>query len=129
MERSNTSTPEARDLANNSGSLLRTWGPPAALLVVNSIGEGLGWWGRDFAGVMESTGIFWIGVLCFKNGFHCGRAHCYFIGIFYPIMALLNLVISAELVNLSGNTFWTIFIVGTLLSFAPELFGIKYLKR
>ena len=126
MHQKNTNTSEARDLASSSKSFLRVWGPPILLMVASSIGKNVGWWSITAAGVLWSVGTFWMGLRCLLNALHCGRTHCYAIGVFYPVMGFLSLGITFNIVNFDWSMFGNIFIVGTILTFVPEFFGKKY---
>lgn len=122
-----TSERVSEDAASSWRSFWRLWGAPVALILVASIAVRRDWWPAEASAVMWIVGIVWIGTLCLRNARRCGRTHCWLVGVSYPVFALYALGIATGLVETGWNTFWNVFLAATILTFVPELLGMKYL--
>lgn len=127
-ENKNENTHEGKDLVGSCGSFLRLWGPPIVLIALGSVGEGAGWFSLQIAGLLWGVGTVWIGVICYINGKRCGRTHCKILGVLFPLLGIVGILIAFGLVPISWNIYWIIFWVVLILSFVPEFFGKKYLN-
>jgi len=79
------------------------------------------------AGALVAAGGFTVaGALCFANALHCHRTHCLITGPLYCLAALL-FVARAVGAAVPGGMIIVASIVGTILAFVPEWFGMRYI--
>ncbi len=114
------------DLAHTP-SVLWLWCAPAVIAIgasflVNNHAVSL-----SVAGALWTIATAWIGIGCVINARHCGRVHCAIDGVLFPLLSLCGLLNIVGVLAFSWNLYWAIFFVILGVSFAPELFGRKYL--
>jgi len=81
------------------------------------------------AGAIVAAGGFAVaGALCVANALDCRRTHCLVTGPLYCLAALLFLARAAG-ASVPGDMIIVASIVGTILAFVPEWFGMRYIAK
>lgn len=117
-----------KDLVRTS-SFLWIWGLPAALVFFANAARHAHWLSFVAAGLLMTFSVAWIGIACYINGRRCGRAHCVIDGYLLPLLAVLGVLNVAGVTAISWQSYLNIFALIVVLSFVPECFGAKYLRR
>jgi len=124
-----TNAGEERDLLGNTGSLLRLWGLPTAVIILSFVAAAQGWLSLSAALVFWSLAVAWIGIHCYLNGRRCGRVHCKILGYTFPIIGILGILVAVGLIGIGWGILEFAFWIALIVAFIPEFLGLKYLDR
>jgi hypothetical protein len=108
-------------------SVFWLWCVPGCVAIGTSILEGDHTLSLTAAGVLWTAATFWIGLGCAWNARACGRVHCFVDGALLPVLAVVGALNVANVIAISWNLYWAMFVVIVVASFIPELFGKKYI--
>jgi hypothetical protein len=97
------------------------WGIPIALVAIGIILEAA-------RPVLWTIGFLWMGGSCVSNAVHCRRMHCILTGPLFLVVGGLSAANALSLLSLSWKVLGNTALIGTLVAFAPEWFGKKYLR-
>ena len=103
------------------------WCVPGCVAIGTSILEGDRTLSLGAAGVLWTAATLWIGLGCAWNARACGRVHCFVDGGLLPVLAVVGALNVANVIAISWNFYWAMFVIIVVASFIPELFGKKYL--
>lgn len=105
------------------------WGLPGALVILTDAGWRGHWLSPVIAGSLLAALTAWIGIWCYVNGRRCRRTHCVIDGVLLPALSIAGVLNAAGVTSFSWQTYLNIFWLVIALSFVPECFGAKYLRR
>jgi len=121
-----TNAGKERDLLGNTGSFLRLWGLPVAVIILSSMGAKQGWLSLSVALIFWSLAVAWIGVHCYLHGRRCQRVHCKILGYTFPIIGGLGILVAVGFISIAWGILELAFFVALIVSFIPEFLGLKY---
>lgn len=130
MPRSSTSPSRQRpqDLVPTL-AFLWIWCLPATLIVVAFAAWHAGAISTAVAGPLLTAGTAWIAAGCAVNARRCSRTHCVIDAILLPLLALAGLLSVLHVISLSWNLYVNALWIIVVVSFIPECFGVKYIRR
>lgn len=92
-------TRQQMDWAGNRRGFAIAWGLPIAALIAAGFFDPL------VKPLIWAAALVWMGAACLANAARCRRVHCYFIGPFFLVMAVVALLHGFEIVWL-GEQGW-----------------------
>lgn len=120
---------KSRDLLSKPLGVLLAYMRPMASMAVTGFTQPGSW---ILTGVWTSA-LAVMGVACVVNGLRCGRVHCYLMGPFFLLLAVITLLHGLRIVPL-GDDGWSYLAVSTgagsaLLYYVPERIWGRYRPR
>jgi hypothetical protein len=103
------------------------WCVPGCIAIAASILQGDHSLSLTATGILWTASTLWIGLGCAWNARVCGRTHCFVDGALLPLLAIVGALNVANVVTISWNLYWALFVLIVLSSFVPEAVGKKYI--